>query len=636
MKFIPKSPSIQPKYPHRFPHRGVLPEGHYYTLTWGISYDFGGMTTVALERSSAFARQDNRQVEILTLSAELKDQDRERELRAEGRIDRRVHLRNIWKDLTSWSDRKLRKMVGTSELDHTAINDVLKRSGSEWTEIRRDSDENDLQVDRYRDSGALLVSDRLDLNKRGIRGGRRISLFDREQNVIAQWSTARALYQAWLDVVIGSKPSYLISDSSFAGGLVVDYRRDNVILCQVVHNHFLDNPNGSNFGELTEGKFSYMRRLDSFDVVTTLTDQQRHDMEEAALSDRFRTVSNLTEKLKGDPSTPRVRKLGAMVARLVPQKRVEDAIRAIDKASAQAPGVTLDVYGEGEDRPELADLIDGIGITDSVRMHGHIPGAKINFRTSAFSLLTSRFEGQGLVILESMSAGCIPICYAIDYGPTDIIEDGVNGFVVPPGDVDALAQAILRFLSMPEDEVEKMRRAAMARAADFYEAPIIRRWGEVLNEQSFEPIVHLDRLRAALTEATSTDENIDVIIDLESLEEYKPDSVYISWKSRIGNFYGRVEASFDDGVVRATIPTSRLLLIPNGYLDISVDLVSGRSFNRARIKSDNSNICNLGDSFRLYTTKHANLSGQLLQSQYSSNSSSHPLLHLENDVKDYA
>ena len=637
MKFILNSPPLHQPYPHRFPHKGALPEGHYYTLTWGISYDFGGMTTVALERSSAFARQDNRSVDILTFSADLKGQDRERELRDEGRIDRRVRVRNIWQDLTSWSDRKLRRMVGTSEVDHEAVDDVLDRSGADWNEFRKNSDEAVLQVDRYHDSGALLLSDRLDMNERGQIGGRRISLFDHKGNVIAQWPSARALYHAWLDKVIDDKPSYLISDSSFAGGLIFDYRRDNVILCQVVHSHFLGDPTGSNFGELTSGKIRYMRHLDSFDVVTTLTDRQRHDMDEAELSsNRLRTVSNLTENLTGDPTTPRVREQGAMIARLVSPKRVDDAIRAIGKASAQTPNVTLDVYGEGDERSTLTDLIDEVGVAGSVRLQGHTPGAKMNFHTSSYSLLTSRSEGQGLVVLESMSAGCIPICYAIDYGPTDIIEDGVNGFLVPPGDVDALAQAILRFLSMPEDEVEKMRRAAMARAADFYEAPIIRRWGEVLNEQSFEPIVHLDRLRAALTEATSTDEDIDVIIDLESLEEYKPDSVYISWKSRTGNFYGRVEAKFDHGVIRATIPTSRLLLIPNGYLDISVDLVSGRSFNRARIKSDNSNICNLGDSVRLYTTKHANLSGQLLQPRCNSDSSSHPLLHLENDVKDYA
>ncbi|NJC56419.1 glycosyltransferase [Brevibacterium marinum] len=577
------------------------------------------MTTVALERSSVFARQDNRQVEILTLSAELKDQDRERELRAEGRIDRRVHLRNIWKDLTSWSDRKLRRMIGTSDVDPAAADDVLARTGSEWTEIRTDSDENDLQVDRYHDNGALVLSDRLDMNKRGKRGGRRISLFDRRQNIIAQWPTARALYQAWLDVVIGTKPSYLISDSSFAGGLVFDYRRDNVVLCQVVHNHFLSNPNGSNFGELTTGKIQYMKQLDSFDIVTTLTDQQRHDMDEAALSSgRLRTVSNLTEDLKGDPTTPRVREHGAMVARLVSQKRVEHAVGAVSKVSAHAPNVTLDIYGEGEDRQELTHLIDSLGVTDSVRLHGHTPGAKSSFHTSAFSLLTSRSEGQGLVVLESMSAGCIPICYAVDYGPADIIEDGVNGFVVPPGDVDALAQAILRFLSMPEDEVQNMRRAAIARAADFYEAPIIQRWGEVLAEQSFDPIVRLDQLRAEVSEVASTGESIDLVVDLKDLEGYEPDIVFVSWKSRAGNFYGRIPAIYDQGVVRATLPTSRFSSIPVGYIDFSVDLVSGRSFNRARIKSENSNISNTSELLSLYTTKHGNLSARILAPQEAS------------------
>lgn len=616
MKSIPNSPSLHPNYPHRFPHQGVLPEGRYYTLTWGISYDFGGMTTVALERSSAFARQDNRTVEILTLSAELKGQDRERELRDEGRIDRRVHVRNIWQDLTSWSDRKLRRMVGSSEVDHEAVNDLLERTGTDWNEFRNDSDDTVLQVDRYHDSGALLVSDRLDMKERGQRGGRRISLFDRKRNVIAQWSSARAFYHAWLDVVMGDKPSYLISDSSFTGGLIFDYRRDNVVLCQVVHNHFLSDPKGSNLGELTSGKIRYLSHLDSFDVVTTLTDQQRRDMVEAELSsNRLRTVSNLTENLNGDPTTPRVREHGTMIARLVSQKRVEDAICAIGKASAQAPNVSLDVYGEGDNRPDLSDLIGQLGVVDSVRLQGHTPGAKKNFHTSSFSLLTSRYEGQGLVVLESMSAGCIPISYAVDYGPADIIEDGINGFIVPVGDIDALADAILRFFAMSEGEVQKMRRAVIDRAADFFEAPIVRRWGEVFAERSFEPIVHLDHLSAVLNEATADGLTVHVLVDVEGLDVYEPEDIYISWKSRTGNFYGRVTAEYDGIVVRAVIPISRLSAIPAGYFDFSLDLVAGRSFNRARITSKNSNISNISDVLKLYTTKHGNFSGQILQAQ---------------------
>ncbi|AZU01609.1 hypothetical protein CXR29_13640 [Brevibacterium linens] len=59
------------------------------------------MTTVALERSSAFARLDNRRVEILTLSPEMKGRDRERELHEAGTLDRKVKIRNLWQDLTS-------------------------------------------------------------------------------------------------------------------------------------------------------------------------------------------------------------------------------------------------------------------------------------------------------------------------------------------------------------------------------------------------------------------------------------------------------------------------------------------------------------------------------------------------------
>ena len=318
MNSIPETSPRQP-HPHRFPHRGLLPEGSYFTLTWTIGYDYGGMTTVALERSSAFARLDNRRVEILTLSPEMKGLDRERELRAAGSIDRKVKVRNLWQDLTSWSDRKLRRMVGTVDPDPTAADDVITRTGQDWTEQRNDSEDSLLQADRYHDRGHLLVIDRQDMKKPGRRGGRRITLFDREQTVIAQWSTARDFYQAWLDVVIGDKPSYLICDSAFVGNFIHEYRRDNVILCMVNHNHFLADADDEPTGALAEDKFGYLRQLDGFDLATTLTDSQRVAMEGLDLSaGKLATVSNLTDDLHGDPDRPRPRSRGSMVARLSP------------------------------------------------------------------------------------------------------------------------------------------------------------------------------------------------------------------------------------------------------------------------------------------------------------------------------
>lgn len=606
---------LSTKFKPPFFHKGLLPKGHYYSLTWGIAYEFGGMTTVALDRSSAFARQDNRQVEILTLSPEMKAQDRENELHAEERIDRRVKIRNLWKDLTSWPERSLQRMVGTLDIADDAAADMLRRSGTEWSEFRKADDGTVLQIDRYHDRGHLLVTDRFDMHTRGKRKGRRITLFDRSQNIIGQWATARAFYHAWLDVVFDGKPTYLISDSSFTGALVHDYRRDNVILCQVMHNHYLQHPKGDKLGELSPGKFEFLSHLDSFDLVTTLTDRQRLDMADANLStDRLRTVSNLTDDLQGDPTTTRDRRSGAMIARLTGQKRVDDAVNAVSKAITLGSNAQLDIYGEGPKRPILERLIRDLDVTEAVRLHGHTSGAKHKFRTASFSLLTSRFEGQGLVILESMSAGCIPIAYDCDYGPAEIITNGVDGFLIPEGDIDSCATAILRMADMSDAELEEMRRAAIARAADFFEYPIVARWGEVLAEKTFEPIPRLNDLQAHLASAVVTDDSINLTVHMNGaggMSEIGSGQAFVSWRAREGSFFGRVPATTNHHELWASIPSLRLVPLPSGLIDISVDLVQGRSFNRSRVSSDNSRISNEAELVALYTTAHGNLSARI-------------------------
>ena len=609
-------------HPHRFPHRGLLPEGRYFTLTWTIGYDFGGMTTVALERSSAFARLDNRRVEILTLSPEMKSRDRERELHEAGTLDRKVKIRNLWQDLTTWSDRKLRRMIGTVDPDPSPVDDVLNRSGRDWTELREDSEGHLLQADRYHDRGHLLVIDRQDMKKRGRRGGRRITLFGRDQKVIAQWPTARDFYHAWLDVVIGTKPSYLICDSAFVGNFIHEYRRDNVILSQVVHSHFVDDVAGDHLDELSGDKFGMLRHLDAFDVVAILTNGQREDMSKLDLAARsMKTISNLTENLHGDPTAPRPRGQGAMIARLDPIKRIEDAVFAMSKVEAVRTGrVSLDIFGEGDERPVLEELIAENRLQSNVVLHGHTPGAKNAFLTSSFSLLTSHSEGQALVVAESMSAGCIPICYDIDYRPAEVIDHGINGFVVPNGDVNALSETITHFLSMPENEVRQMRAKAIERAADFFEEAVIRRWGSVLAEQAFTSIAQLTDARAELISASIDSDGISIRVGLSGLGGVIPDDVFVSWKSRKSHFYGRVRAVLTGDMITADIPLSRIVRITAEYVDFSVDLVVGRGFCRVRIAGDSDSIVNRSDRLKLYSTKYGNLSGTFTRADLTSTS----------------
>src|SRR5699024_12318677 len=86
-----------------------------------------------------------------------------------------------------------------------------------------------------------------------------------------------------------------ICDSAYVGGFIHKYRRDHVVLCQVEHSHHRNDPDSNAFGELTREQFGCLSHLDAFDLVTTLTEQQRRDMDELQLAaDKLETVPKLT------------------------------------------------------------------------------------------------------------------------------------------------------------------------------------------------------------------------------------------------------------------------------------------------------------------------------------------------------
>src|SRR5699024_4904288 len=144
---------------------------------------------------------------------------------------------------------------------------------------------------------------------------------------------------------------------------------------------------------------------------------------------------------------------------------LDHAIRIIS-AVEDRESPTFDVYGSGPVEGDLKALTYELGIGASVTFHGFDSNARAAYADASFTLLTSISEGQPLVLLEAMAAGCIPIAYDIDYGPSDIITDGINGFLIPPGDIEAATSALQRFLTMSESHVHAMREAAVHRAAD--------------------------------------------------------------------------------------------------------------------------------------------------------------------------
>jgi poly(glycerol-phosphate) alpha-glucosyltransferase len=181
----------------------------------------------------------------------------------------------------------------------------------------------------------------------------------------------------------------------------------------------------------------------NYDAVVWLTEAQRADAER-----RFGPVSRsvviphpAAEPSAGPPENRDVN-LAVMVTRLVDQKRVDHAIAAWPAVLMERPSARLDIYGDGPLRARLQAQIDELEVGGAVTLRGYRPGASDALSTAAALVVSSNYEGQPLVVLEALARGCPVVAYDVSYGLADMVEPGVTGELVPPGDIAALAAAI--------------------------------------------------------------------------------------------------------------------------------------------------------------------------------------------------
>ena len=169
------------------------------------------------------------------------------------------------------------------------------------------------------------------------------------------------------------------------------------------------------------------------------------------------------------------------VGRLVPQKNFASLINSFRKVSMKHPDWCLDIYGEGPEREMLQRLISELSLDDKVRLNGNSHRVSGEMVDSSILAMTSRFEGFGVVLIEAMSVGLPVVSYACPCGPKDIITDGIDGFLIPPGNEDVLAE---RLCELIEDESmrESMGKAALASVGRFDIDRIVQLWMDLFRK----------------------------------------------------------------------------------------------------------------------------------------------------------
>lgn len=168
------------------------------------------------------------------------------------------------------------------------------------------------------------------------------------------------------------------------------------------------------------------------------------------------------------------------MGRLVRQKGFDILIEAFSRCATKHPDWSLVILGEGPERGSLQILAASLGITDRVHLVGQVREPAAILKGADLFVLSSRYEGFPNALVEAMACQ-LPVVSTdcSSGGPRDIIRDGVDGILVPPKDVMALASAMDR-LMMDDGQRQRLGRRAGDVVERFSINTVMKLWDDLL------------------------------------------------------------------------------------------------------------------------------------------------------------
>ncbi len=169
------------------------------------------------------------------------------------------------------------------------------------------------------------------------------------------------------------------------------------------------------------------------------------------------------------------------VGRLVRQKGYHLLIDAWKGVHGSHPDWTLDIYGEGEEYASLTRQIAQSGLTGAVQIHPFQEHIYDRYLESDFYVMSSLWEGFGLVLIEAMACALPCIAFNCPYGPSDIIGHREDGVLVPTGNVAQLAGEMIDLIEHPHER-HRLGDAARRNVQRYLPENIMPQWEELFRQ----------------------------------------------------------------------------------------------------------------------------------------------------------
>lgn len=161
------------------------------------------------------------------------------------------------------------------------------------------------------------------------------------------------------------------------------------------------------------------------------------------------------------------------IGRLTEQKDFESLINAFAIVNKSRKS-RLVIFGEGELRTQLESQVSRLSLDERISLPGFVSNPFCHLRSSATFVLSSRWEGLPTVLIEALACGVSVVSTDCPSGPEEILEGGKWGYLVPVGDVQALASAMIQSLDNPRTE------GVAIRAAEYSSEKAVARYPQLL------------------------------------------------------------------------------------------------------------------------------------------------------------
>lgn len=310
----------------------------------------------------------------------------------------------------------------------------------------------------------------------------RINVFDKIGTIKKAAYSEEELKHYFLDCIVGSDKCVVLAEARSIDGLIVRYKNKNVRKVAMIHSMHLEPP----YTETSAINDSYrimLSNLPAFNAVVALTDKQHDDIEQKlGKQERLHVIphaNRVEPRFQTKNPADQARRI-IIAARLSHAKQIDHSIKAMATVVKELPQTSLHIFGEGNERPILAKLIHDLGLEKNVFLKGFSDNPIDEYLHADLSLFTSQCEGFGLSVLESLSQGCPVVSYDLQYGPSDMIVNGKNGYLVEKNNIDELAAKIILALSDGE-ALQKLSNVATKSVSKFDEKAFIQKWVELFN-----------------------------------------------------------------------------------------------------------------------------------------------------------